>query len=453
MPVPQIAQLPDPPVRSDAPVDFSLKADVFLGGLPGFGQQTNMVATFINGRALSATESATIAYNHSQAAASSAAAAASSAQQAQTIAASTASDIRNEVSLDLASATAAAQAAGQSASTAASASSLATSSASSAAQSASAAESSAVRAEYAAEYVENMTDGAAPLNSPLFTGDPRAPTPAQGDDSQSLATTAFVQEEVGGLGLGTAATRDVGTGSGNVMEVGVGGWLGVAPSESYISGFPQDYSQSVSQIYRILEHDGPVAPYSTSIHIAANDTWGRLRVDPFYQQAWIQGGVSTAGTGWTAELHHTGNIRTTTGQSTNFPMTQKAVTDAINAAVANIDVSGPRPVKDHGEVATAGSQTVVCNVQESDFHIMSMQSADATGTLTIDFANMPDTIGKHFSWHVRLRRGGRNPVEFVQPVTWAGGQPVLGTNTNQYDLIMFYKVDSETIRAMVVDAY
>jgi hypothetical protein len=34
--------------------------------------------------------------------------------------------------------------------------------------------------------------GAAPLNSPTFTGDPKAPTPTSGDNDQSIATTAFV---------------------------------------------------------------------------------------------------------------------------------------------------------------------------------------------------------------------------------------------------------------------
>jgi len=40
---------------------------------------------------------------------------------------------------------------------------------------------------------------AAPLNSPLFTGAPTAPTPVGGDDSTRLATTAFVQATVGGV--------------------------------------------------------------------------------------------------------------------------------------------------------------------------------------------------------------------------------------------------------------
>ena len=39
--------------------------------------------------------------------------------------------------------------------------------------------------------------GAAPLDSPTFTGNPQAPTPTAGDNDQSVATTAYVQTEAG----------------------------------------------------------------------------------------------------------------------------------------------------------------------------------------------------------------------------------------------------------------
>lgn len=39
--------------------------------------------------------------------------------------------------------------------------------------------------------------GYAPIASPTFTGDPKAPTPAAGDNDTSIATTAFVQNAVG----------------------------------------------------------------------------------------------------------------------------------------------------------------------------------------------------------------------------------------------------------------
>lgn len=39
----------------------------------------------------------------------------------------------------------------------------------------------------------------APLASPTFTGEPKAPTPTSGDDSTKIATTAFVQAALGGV--------------------------------------------------------------------------------------------------------------------------------------------------------------------------------------------------------------------------------------------------------------
>ena len=46
----------------------------------------------------------------------------------------------------------------------------------------------------------------APLASPIFTGNPRAPTPSGGDNDTSIATTEFVQGELGGLGAPTMLT-------------------------------------------------------------------------------------------------------------------------------------------------------------------------------------------------------------------------------------------------------
>jgi len=45
----------------------------------------------------------------------------------------------------------------------------------------------------------------APLNSPLFTGAPAAPTPAAADNSTTLATTAFVKTAISGSVAGVAS--------------------------------------------------------------------------------------------------------------------------------------------------------------------------------------------------------------------------------------------------------
>ena len=62
--------------------------------------------------------------------------------------------------------------------------------------------------------------GAAPLDSPLFTGNPRAPTPASGDDSIAIATTAFVKAQGYGSGTVTSITAGNGLTGGTITTSG-----------------------------------------------------------------------------------------------------------------------------------------------------------------------------------------------------------------------------------------
>lgn len=50
--------------------------------------------------------------------------------------------------------------------------------------------------------LEELDTEKAPLASPTFTGDPKAPTPAPGDNDTSIATTAFVQNAISGISGG-----------------------------------------------------------------------------------------------------------------------------------------------------------------------------------------------------------------------------------------------------------
>lgn len=61
MAAPQITPLPTPPIRSDAPADFSTKADAFVAALPGFVTQANAQADFNDQRAIDSDASATAA--------------------------------------------------------------------------------------------------------------------------------------------------------------------------------------------------------------------------------------------------------------------------------------------------------------------------------------------------------------------------------------------------------
>jgi len=59
----------------------------------------------------------------------------------------------------------------------------------------------------------------APLASPALTGTPTAPTPTPGDNTTKISTTAFVAASITALNLGTAATKNVGTGANNVVQL------------------------------------------------------------------------------------------------------------------------------------------------------------------------------------------------------------------------------------------
>jgi len=77
----------------------------------------------------------------------------------------------------------------------------------------------------------------APLAGPAFSGNPTAPTPAQGDDSTSIATTAFVMREISAM---TAGVSSFNGRSGTVnFTIGDGTGVGLAPIASpAFSGTP-----------------------------------------------------------------------------------------------------------------------------------------------------------------------------------------------------------------------
>lgn len=56
-------------------------------------------------------------------------------------------------------------------------------------------------------FMNTAIQGKAPLASPAFTGTPTAPTPASGDNSTKVATTAFVQAAIGGITPGPDNTK------------------------------------------------------------------------------------------------------------------------------------------------------------------------------------------------------------------------------------------------------
>ncbi len=89
-----------------------------------------------------------------------------------------------------------------------------------------------ILAKTAAADVLSYLSGA-PLASPTFTGDPKAPTPSSTDNDTSIATTAFVQSVIGTLSLGSASRRDVGTGPANNLIPDMGSFIRSLASNGY----------------------------------------------------------------------------------------------------------------------------------------------------------------------------------------------------------------------------
>lgn len=134
------------------------------------------------------------------------------------------------------------------------------------------------------------------------------------------------------LGLGTAATRNVGTAAaGNVVVHGIEGLINIPPNtdlNTYV------FSNIISPTLYASNNTLINAPLS-------NKWWGISKTG---HQGWVYfeeigstgrtfkrfAGASGVLSGQWIETLSTVNIQSTTGQSTSFPMTQKAVTDAIN---------------------------------------------------------------------------------------------------------------------------
>jgi hypothetical protein len=86
----------------------------------------------------------------------------------------------------------------------------------------------------------------AALNSPTFTGEPKAPTPLPGDNTTKLATTAFVQNAMQNAGLGDMLESEYDTnGDGKVDAADTADsvpWSGVTGKPSEFA--PADHSAS-----------------------------------------------------------------------------------------------------------------------------------------------------------------------------------------------------------------
>lgn len=131
--------------------------------------------------------------------------------------------------------------------------------------------------------------------------------------------------------LGTAATRNVGTSSGQLMEVGAFGVGGALP----LYGGTADLNDqnTFHKFAAWFTAESVENGWSNGIFLTLKGNvtrYAQLGFTDSNDGLYVRSGLNIGNGGGWKTVVHTGNILTTTGQSTLYPMTQKAVTDAIN---------------------------------------------------------------------------------------------------------------------------
>lgn len=135
----------------------------------------------------------------------------------------------------------------------------------------------------------------APLASPVLTGTPRAPTPAQSDNSTKIATTAFVQQEISSFGAGDMAKATYDTNDNGKVDAAEAAdsvpWTGVTGKPSTFA--PSAHSHAITDVTGLqtaLDAKAPLdSPALTGAPTAPTQTVGnnttRLATTEFVQAA------------------------------------------------------------------------------------------------------------------------------------------------------------------------
>lgn len=170
--------------------------------------------------------------------------------------------------------------------------------------------------------------------------DPRITGAAQ--KAANLSDLASASAARQNLGLGTAATRDVtvsntDTTVGRLLKVGDFG-LGTVGEMPNIPA--TDLNDLIINGVFNVGGDTPNWPYGGSGGVVQQFMYNQnqyiTQIAYSSNSDTIKTRTKTSPSSWTSwvDLLHTGSILTTTGQSTSFPMTQKAVTDELNDKVS-----------------------------------------------------------------------------------------------------------------------
>lgn len=220
-------------------------------------------------------------------------------------------------------------------------------------------------------------------------------------------------------GLGTAATKDVGTTEGDVLLVQKGTTF-AAGQDDGAWPTPTTVAENISLFGRSDVAQDGIPAYASAVQFSGgSDTWSRLSASHDTAKAWIQGGyIPETGdaTKWTSELLTTANILTTTGDSAQYPMSQKAVTDALAAVVTT----------NNWYLGTDKVQTNTDTTGATDLNLADASTFDLTltGNVTLSVSNDTVPAGYTRSIVVRIRQGTT-----ARTVTWWDGITWLAPST------------------------
>lgn len=241
----------------------------------------------------------------------------------------------------------------------------------------------------------------APLDSPLFTGNARAPTPNISDNSNKIATTSFVnaiamagvppevieqlQELEAALiiinGLGSAAFEDAGTSEGELMPVGSFG-LGAASFSVFI-GDCNDLD--ITEYARLV--DG-----TTAVNAPHED-------EESFVSTWSNGSG--------------GRIQLAFCTSSSLdPVWRRSATDGSGyGAWAALGSGGVAGVTSNGTTFAGG--TITIDVQAAQYTYGAL-----TSNSTFTFNNIP--AAGYYEWRLEIANPSTRTWAFTNTINWQG---------------------------------
>lgn len=188
------------------------------------------------------------------------------------------------------------------------------------------------------------------------------------------------------------------------------------------------------------------------------------------QVAWPMNGAAVVNSEFTRQLragpvfdpwvteHHSGN-QFALGATQATALAALGLTGIAALFTRVAELESMVRFQDLGAVATAGAQTVIADVSSSRYFKASLEAANTTGVLTINFVNVPTPADRLVTWHVAIPRSGRktlawqiNGAAFV-PVWTGGAMPQLNATSGTREVLMFYREPgSSSVYVMLSDS-